>query len=91
MDHQNNPIAVSVARARALLAAATIGVERLERAAHQASCGLAALTGMLAQLEGRGGHVSPTRSRQRRWAPPWAKKPDTSKRILLPQVRPQAP
>ena len=59
MDHQNNPNAVSVARARALLAAATIGVERLESAAHQASRGLAALTGMMAQLEGPGGSPEP--------------------------------
>ena len=59
MDHQNNPNAVSVARARALLAAATIGVERLESAARQASRGLAALTEKMAQLEGRGGSPEP--------------------------------
>jgi hypothetical protein len=59
MDHQNNPNAVSVARARALLAAATIGVERLESAAHQASRRLAALTEKMAQLEGRGGSPEP--------------------------------
>ena len=60
MDHQNNPNAVSVARARAraLLAAATIGVERLESAARQASRGLAALTEKMAQLEGRGGEAA---------------------------------
>jgi len=57
MDHQNNPSAASVARA--MLAAATIGVERLESAAHQASRGLAALTGMMAQLEGPGGSPEP--------------------------------
>ena len=54
MDHQNNPIAVSVARARALLAAATIGVERLESAANRAFFRVAALTEMLARLEGLG-------------------------------------
>ena len=59
MDHQNNPNAASVARARALLAAATIGVERLESAARQASRGLAALTEKMAQLEGRGGSPEP--------------------------------
>ena len=59
MDHQDNPNAISVARVRALLAAATKGVERLESAAHQASRGLAALTGKLAQLEGRGGSPEP--------------------------------
>jgi len=59
MDHQNNPNTVSVARARALLAAATIGVERLESAARQASRGLAALTEKMAQLEGRGGSPEP--------------------------------
>jgi hypothetical protein len=57
MDHQNNPNAVSVARA--LLAAATIGVERLESAARQACRGLAALTGKMAQLEGPGGSPEP--------------------------------
>src|SRR5262245_35660991 len=54
MDHQNNPDAAYVARARALLAAAAIGVEQLESAAHLTSCRLAALTGMLAGLEGLG-------------------------------------
>ena len=52
MDHQNNPDAACVARARALLASAAIAVERLESAANQAFCRLAALTGMLARLEG---------------------------------------
>jgi hypothetical protein len=51
MDHQNNPYAACVARTRALLAAATVGVERLESAAHLALCRLTALTGKLAQLE----------------------------------------
>jgi hypothetical protein len=50
MDHQNNLDDVSVARA--LLAAAATGVERLESAAHLVFCRLAALTGMLARLEG---------------------------------------
>jgi hypothetical protein len=52
MDHQNNPDAAWVARARALLAAAAIGVERLESAATLALFRLAALTQMLARLEG---------------------------------------
>jgi hypothetical protein len=54
MAHQNNPETAHVARARALLAAAAVGVERLEGAAHEAFCRLAALTGLLARLEGRG-------------------------------------
>src|SRR6266496_2380172 len=48
MDHQNNPVA-----------AAAMGVERLESAAHLAFCRLAALTGMLARLEGLGGSREP--------------------------------
>jgi hypothetical protein len=59
MDHQNNPDAACVARARALIAAAAIGVERLESAANLAFFGLAALTGMLARLEGLGGSREP--------------------------------
>jgi hypothetical protein len=55
MDHQNNPDAACVARARALLAAAAIGVERLESAANLAFFRLAALTEKLARLEGLGG------------------------------------
>ena len=51
MDHQNNPDAACVARARALLAAAAIGVERLESAAHLALCRLTALTAKLTRLE----------------------------------------
>ena len=53
MDHQNNPDAACVARA--LLAAAAIGVERLESAAHLTLCSLTALTGKLGRLEGLGG------------------------------------
>jgi hypothetical protein len=59
MDHQNNPDAACVARARALLAAAAIGVERLESAANLAFFRLAALTEMLARLEGLGGSREP--------------------------------
>jgi hypothetical protein len=59
MDQQNNPEAAHVARARALLAAAAVGVERLESAASEAFCRLAALTGMLARLEGRAGPQGP--------------------------------
>ena len=59
MDHQNNPEGVCLARARALLAAAAIGVERLESAANQAFCRLAALTGLMARLEGLGGSCKP--------------------------------
>jgi hypothetical protein len=55
MDHQNNPEAACVARARTLLDAVALGVERLESAAHQASCRLAALAEALARLEGLGG------------------------------------
>jgi hypothetical protein len=55
MDHQNNPHTACVARARALLAAAALGVERLESAANLAFFRLAALTGMLARLERLGG------------------------------------
>jgi hypothetical protein len=51
MDHQNHQEDACVARARALLASAAIGVERLESAANQAFCRLAALTGLLARLE----------------------------------------
>jgi hypothetical protein len=54
MDHQNNLDGACVARARTLLAAAAVGVERLEGAANQAFCRLAALTGVLARLEGLG-------------------------------------
>jgi hypothetical protein len=55
MDHQNNQYAACVARARALLAAVAIGVERLESAAHLTLCSLTALTGKLGRLEGLGG------------------------------------
>jgi hypothetical protein len=55
MDHQNNPNAACLARARALLAAAAIGVERLESAAKPAFFRVAALKEMLARLEGLGG------------------------------------
>jgi hypothetical protein len=51
MDNRNNPDADYVARARALIAKAAKGVERLEDVASQAFCRLAALTGMLARLE----------------------------------------
>jgi hypothetical protein len=51
MDHQYNPDAASVARARALVAAAAIGVERLESAANLALLRVAGLTEMLARLE----------------------------------------
>ena len=51
MDHQNKLDDVCVARAE--LAAAATGVERLERAAHLAFCRLAAVTGILARLERR--------------------------------------
>jgi hypothetical protein len=54
MDHQNNPDAACVARARALVAAAARGVERLESAANRAFFRVAALTEMLARLEGLG-------------------------------------
>ena len=59
MDHQNNPDAACVARARRLLAAAAIGVERLESAANLAFFRLAALTETLARLEGLGGSGEP--------------------------------
>ena len=59
LDHQNNPDAACVARARALLAAAAIGVERLESAANLAFFRLAALTEKLARLEGLGGSGEP--------------------------------
>ena len=59
MDQQNNPDAAYLARARALLAAAAIGVERLERAANLAFFRVAALTEALARLEGPGGPRKP--------------------------------
>jgi hypothetical protein len=62
MDHQDNTDAVCVVRARLLLAAAAIGVERLQSAANAAnlaSCRLAALRRMLARLEGRAGSREP--------------------------------
>jgi len=59
MNHQINPDAACVARARTLLAAAAIGVERLESAASQAFCRLAALTGVLARLDGLNGSRQP--------------------------------
>jgi hypothetical protein len=59
MDHQTNPDAACVARARALLAAAAIGVERLESAANLAFFRVAALTQTLARIEGRGGAEDP--------------------------------
>jgi hypothetical protein len=59
MDHQNNPDAASVARARALLAAAAIRVERLESAANLAFSRVAALTEMLDRLDGLGGSRDP--------------------------------
>jgi hypothetical protein len=62
MDHQNNTDAACVVRARLLLAAAAIGVERLHSAANAAnlaSCQLAGLRRMLARLEGRGGSGEP--------------------------------
>jgi len=49
MAHQSNLDDVNVARA--LLAAAATGFDRLESAAHLAARRLAALTGMLARLE----------------------------------------
>jgi hypothetical protein len=57
LDHQNNPDAACVARA--LLAAAAIGVERLESAAKPAFVRVASLTEMLARLEGLGGSGEP--------------------------------
>jgi hypothetical protein len=59
MDHPNNPDAACVTRARALLAAVAIGIERLESAAQLASCQLAALKGMLSRLEALGGSAEP--------------------------------
>ena len=59
MDSQNNPDTACVARARAQLAAAAIGVERLESAAHSAFCRLDALKGTLARLEELGGSSEP--------------------------------
>ena len=59
MDHQNIPDAACVARARALLAAAARGVERLESAANLAFFRVVALTEMLARLEGLGGSGEP--------------------------------
>jgi hypothetical protein len=59
MDHRRNPEADPVAQARALLAAAGEGVRRLEGAAQQAFCRLAALAGMLARLEGLAGSPEP--------------------------------
>ena len=57
MDHQNNSDAACVARA--LLAAAAIGVDRLESAANLAFVRVAGLTEMLARLEGPGGSGEP--------------------------------
>ena len=57
MAHQSNLDDVNMARA--LLAAAATGVERLESAVHLASCRLAALTGMLARLQGLCGPSGP--------------------------------
>lgn len=62
MDHQNTPETACVARARTLLAAAAMGVERLESAANQAFCRLAALAGLLARLEGLGASREPEAS-----------------------------
>jgi hypothetical protein len=59
MDHQNNPDAACVALARALVAAAAIGVERLESAANRAFFRVAALTEMLDRLEELGGAAAP--------------------------------
>jgi hypothetical protein len=59
MDHQNNPDGACVARARALVAAAAVGVERLEGAANLAFLRVAGLTEMLARLEGPGGSGEP--------------------------------
>jgi hypothetical protein len=59
MDHKFNLDTACVARARAQLAAAAIGVECLESAAHLAFCRLAALEGTLARLEGLGGSREP--------------------------------
>jgi hypothetical protein len=59
MDHRRNPEPDPVAQARALLAAAEEGLRRLEGTAHQASCRLAALAGMLARLEGLVGSHEP--------------------------------
>jgi hypothetical protein len=51
MDQRHGPETDRVARARALVAAAAKGVARLESAANQAFCRLAALAGMLNRLE----------------------------------------
>jgi hypothetical protein len=59
MDHRRNPGPDPVAQARALLAVAGEGVRRLEGAADQAFCRLAALAGMLARLEGLAGSPEP--------------------------------
>jgi hypothetical protein len=59
MDHRRNPEPDAVAQARALLAAAGEGVRRLEGAAQQAFCRLAALAGMMARLEELAGSHEP--------------------------------
>jgi hypothetical protein len=62
MHHEDNTDAAYVEWARVLLAAAAIGVERLQSAANSAnlaSCRLATLRRMLARLEGRGGSREP--------------------------------
>jgi hypothetical protein len=59
MDHPNNPDAARKARARTLLAAAALGVERLGKAFNEAFCRLAALEGLLDRLEGLGGSCEP--------------------------------
>jgi hypothetical protein len=59
MDHQRNPEPDPVAKARTLLAAAEEGVRRLEDAAQQAFCRLAALAGILAGMEKLAGSHEP--------------------------------
>ena len=59
MDERRNSKPDPVAQARALLAAAGEGVRRLEGAAHEAFCRLAALAGILARLEGLAGSHEP--------------------------------
>ena len=59
MDHRRSPEPNAVAQARALLAAAGEGVQRLEGAAQQAFCRLAALAGMMARLEELAGSHEP--------------------------------
>jgi hypothetical protein len=55
MAHRNNPEAASLARARKLLDAVAVGIERLESAADLAYYRRAALAEVLARLEGGDG------------------------------------